>query len=177
MRLKSSSQSDRRSSSASSMIVYLIIVSKSKLQVTGIWIPLLDAAKRQNVRLLHEIKQPSRSSDKNITALLEFVTLSTNRSATIHNARTQHRPVAETTSLIEDLSRQLTGRSHDEHQRLSTNRVRNRVISSAQVGTGSSQLLRLAHQLRQDGDEEGGGLARTWYTSSIYISLSYSLFS
>ena len=157
MRLKSSSQSDKRSSSASSMIVYLVTVSKAeKFNHLN---TLLDTAKRQNMRLLHKIKQPSRSSDEDIAALLEFVSLSPHGGTTIRNAGPQHGPVAETSSFIEDLGRQFTGRGHNQHQRLCANRVGHRVVSSAQVGTGSSQSLRLAHQLGKDGNEEGSGLS------------------
>jgi hypothetical protein len=58
------------------------------------------------------------------------------------------------------LASELASRADDQHKRLSTNAVRERVVADG-VGTRRSELTSLAHELRQDGDQEGSRLAGT----------------
>jgi hypothetical protein len=48
----------------------------------------------QDVRLVHEVLETSRSSDENVTSLLELITLLTDRTTTIDDTWPQHRTVA-----------------------------------------------------------------------------------
>lgn len=121
----------------------------------------LDAAKRENVWLLHKVKQPSRSSDEDIATLLKLLSLVTSGSTTVSDTRTQHRAIAQTTGFVEDLCGQLASRGNDEHQRLRTNRVRGRVEFGSQIRTRCSKLLCLTHQLREHGNKESRSFARS----------------
>lgn len=122
---------------------------------------LLDAAKRENVRLLHKVQQPSWSSDEDITTLLKLLSLVTSGSTTVSDTRTQHGAITQTTGFVEDLCGQLASRGHDEHQRFRTNRVRGRVESGSQIRTRCSKLLCFTHQLREHGDKKSRSFTRS----------------
>jgi hypothetical protein len=49
------------------------------------------------------------------------------------------------------LASELASRADDQHKRLSTNAIRERVVADG-VGTRGSELTSLAHELGQDGD-------------------------
>jgi hypothetical protein len=73
------------------------------------------------------VYKPTRGSDEDVTTFGEFLSLFTYGASTIGNTRAKHRAIAKTTSLVEDLTTQLTSWCHDEDQWLSTNSVDIRV--------------------------------------------------
>lgn len=121
---------------------------------------VLEAAQRETLWLIgDEINETSWSSNENITALSDLVELIAARATTIHNTRTKHRAVAEATRLVEDLNGKLTVGANDEHEWLGTKEIARVWDESRRVGTLCTQLLGLAHELGQGGDQEGTSLA------------------
>ena len=112
--------------------------------------------------LRHEVKQTARSCNKNIAAFGKFGSLITGRTSTIRNTGAEHRAVAETTSFIEDLAAELTSRGNDQDQRFGSDTIGVFVEPVGQVGSGSCQLLDLAHELGNARDQERRSLARTY---------------
>lgn len=109
---------------------------------------LLDSAKRQNVRLAHEVDYAAGSTDQDIASLLELFALETRRHTTVNDAGAKHGPIAESASIVKDLSRKLTRGTNDQDQRLGPHTMIARVeILGRYIGTRCSQLLGLAHQL------------------------------
>ena len=123
---------------------------------------VLDTTKRQDMRLVHEVDETTRSANQNVASLLQLHALLTDWTTAIDDAGTQHRAVAETASLIEDLSGQLTSRGNDDDQRFSTNRVKVLIEALAEIWARGSQLLGLSHQFGQDRNEEGCSFARAY---------------
>jgi hypothetical protein len=139
------------------MIVYLDWVSQSQYKGEKV---ILDTAERQYVRLVHEIKQSSGGTDQNVAAHLEFIALITDRRATVNNTGPQHRPVTQTSCLIENLCGELPSRGHNQHKRLSTHGIYTWSVASGKVRTRGGQLLRLSHQLRKNGNQKSGSFSR-----------------
>jgi hypothetical protein len=119
-----------------------------------------NTTERQDIRLGHEVDQTTWSSNENVTALGQLLSLFTHRTTAIGNARAEHRAIAKTTRLVEDLTTQLTSWCYDEDQRLSTNSVDIRVEAVSEVWATSSKLLNLAHELRDGRDQVSSGLPR-----------------
>jgi hypothetical protein len=69
-----------------------------------------------------------------------------------------HNAVRTRKTYVEDLAGELASRAHNQDEWLSTNTVGERVVAN-RVGARSSQLASLAHELGQDGNEEGTSLA------------------
>ena len=115
----------------------------------------------QNVRSRHDVNEATRSSNENIATFSQLGHLLTHGTTAIGHARTKHGAIAEATSFVKDLAAELTCRSDDEDEWLSTNRVGLSVEAVGQVGALGSKLLGLAHQLGETRDQEGGGLAGT----------------
>ena len=113
----------------------------------------------EDVRFAHDVDETTRSSNENVTTFLELSDLLTDWTTTICNAGTKHGAIAQTTSLIEDLCAKLTSGSDNEDQWLSTNTIV--LLTLCNVGTRSSELLGLAHQLGENRDEESSSLAGT----------------
>jgi hypothetical protein len=122
---------------------------------------LLETTERQQIEVLHEIHETTRCGNENIAAHLQLFALITSRSTTVDDARAQHSAVAESTSLVEDLAGQLSSRADDEHKRLSADAVCEGVVPSG-IRTRGRELAGLAHELRQDREEEGSCLSRSW---------------
>ncbi len=112
------------------------------------------------MRLGHDIKKTARSCDKEVTPFLKLSNLLTNWTTAICNAGSQHGAIAESPSLVEDLATELTSRSDDEDEGLATDAVTLSIKSIGQIGTRCSKLLRLAHELGDDWNEECCSLAR-----------------
>ena len=110
----------------------------------------------------HDIKEATRCSDEDITTLGQLRDLLTNWTTTVRNARAKHGSIAEASSFVEDLTTEFTSGRDNEYERLSTNAITLRIEAVSEVGSWSSKLLGLAHELRDDRNQEGGGLARTW---------------
>lgn len=117
------------------------------------------------MRFVHEVEKTTRSTDEDVTSLLEFLALLTHRRTSVHHARTQHGAVAQSASLVKDLSGQLSSGSDNQHQRLGADGIHSRIEASRQVGTSCRELLGLSHQLREDGNEERSGFAGTYSVS------------
>jgi hypothetical protein len=60
---------------------------------------LLETTEGQKVVVLHEVHEATGSGDEDVATHLELLALVLGRSTTVHDARTQHSAVAETTSL------------------------------------------------------------------------------
>jgi hypothetical protein len=120
---------------------------------------LLEAAERQQVVVAHEVHKTTGGGDEDVASHLELLALVLGGSTTVDDARSQHSAVAETASLIEDLAGKLAGGADDQHQRLSADAVSGGVVAGW-VGARCSKLAGLAHQLGEDGQEEGSSLAR-----------------
>jgi hypothetical protein len=120
-----------------------------------------DTSKRQDVGLAHDIDESTRSGNEDVATLVELSNLFTDRATAICDAGTKHGPIAQTTSLIEDLAAELASRSNNKNQRLSTDAVTVRVEAVGKVGTRSSKLLGLPHELGEDRDQECCSLAGT----------------
>lgn len=118
----------------------------------------LETSERQQVHVLHEVHQTSRSGNEDVAPHLELLALVPAGGAAVDDARAQHGAIAETTSLIEDLARQLASGADDENERLGTNSVSQRIVSR-RVGAGCRKLASLAHQLGEDGKQECSSLA------------------
>lgn len=118
----------------------------------------LETTEREQVQVLHEVHETTGGRNQDVAAHLQLLTLVTGRSTTVDHARTQHRAVAQTACFVEDLASQLSGGTNNEDKRLSTNLVGQRVVAGG-VRARSCELASLAHQLGEDGDEEGGCLA------------------
>lgn len=114
----------------------------------------------ETVATTHDVTKATRSSDEKIATLGELVQLITHGSTTVSDARAKHGAIAETTSLVEDLTAQFTGGGNDKNQRLSSNTVNAIVEVLRNVGTSSSQLLGLAHELGDSRNQISSGLAR-----------------
>jgi uncharacterized protein YoxC len=106
---------------------------------------VLETLESQKSRTIHEINQPTRGSNEEITALLEQWNLLTKRATTIDDTRTKHGTVAKASGLVEDLSSKLSVGADDENQRLST--ISLTLPHESRVATDSSKLLSLAHEL------------------------------
>ena len=120
---------------------------------------LLKTAEDQQVWTAQEILQAARRSDENVAALLKLLGLVARMSPTIYDARSKHGTVAETASLVEHLPGELTGRKNNEKQRLCAVPIRLR-IELGGIPLWCTQLLSLAHQTRDGGDQVGSSLAR-----------------
>ena len=114
----------------------------------------------QKVGSGHEVDETTRSSDEDVTTFLEFVHLLAHRTATICNAWAKHGAIAESTTLIEDLAAQLSSRCDDQDERLSSYTLR-LIEAFSKVGTRSSELLGLTHQLGESRNQVGCRLAGT----------------
>ena len=119
------------------------------------------AAKSQNLRIVNELNKPTRRRDQNVAALLKLRFLLSNGAAAVGDARAQHGAVAELAGLVEDLDGELTSGNDDNHKRLGTDARVDALLVGRRVWAGSSQLLCLAHQLVQDGNQVRSRLART----------------
>lgn len=111
------------------------------------------------MRLTHEVDNTTWSANEDVTPLLELLTLEAGRCAAVNNTGTQHRPITEAPSIIEDLSSQLTSWTHNENQWLSSNCIRLGIEVFSHIGARGSQLLCFTHQLGQNWDEESAGFA------------------
>jgi hypothetical protein len=60
-----------------------------------------------------EIDETTRGTDQDITTLTKLGNLFAQRTTTIHNARTKHGTVAESTGFIEDLSGKFSAGADD----------------------------------------------------------------
>lgn len=124
---------------------------------------VLEAAQREALWLVgDEINKATWGSNENITALGDLVELVAAGATTIHNTWTKHRAVAEATRLVEDLHGKLTVGTNDEHEWLGTRKVARIWDESRRVGAWRTQLLGLAHELGQGGDQKGTSLAGAW---------------
>lgn len=124
----------------------------------------LEATEREQVEILHEVHQATRSGDEDVAAHLQLLALVTSRGTTVDYTWAQHSTVAQTTSLIKDLAGQLASWAHNEHKRLSADAVCERVVTR-RVGPRSGELASLAHKLGQDRNQEGSSLSRAWTQS------------
>lgn len=115
--------------------------------------------------LVHEVHESSRSADEDIAAFLQLISLVTHRSATIHHTGAKHRAIAQSASLVEDLGRKLPSGRNNQHQRFGTDGIGPRIKARGQVRTRGSQLSRLSHQLRKNGDQKCGRLSRAYFGS------------
>lgn len=123
---------------------------------------VLEAAQREALWLIcDEINETTWSSNENIAALGDLVELVAAGPTTIHNTGTEHRAVAETTGLVENLHSKLTVGTNDEHEWLGTSKVARIRDKSRGVGAWCTQLLGLAHEFGQGGDQESTSLAGT----------------
>ena len=118
------------------------------------------ATKGENVGALDEINEAARRGHQDVTALGELDDLLAYGTATVDNAGTKHGTVAELAGLVEDLNSELAGRSDNDNKRLSANARRD-----LGMGTRSSELLGLSHELVENGDQVSGRLARSWEVS------------
>ena len=107
----------------------------------------LDAIHTEHAGTVHAVNDATRRSNENVAALLKLGKLYTHWTAAVHNTWTKHAAVGETTSLVEDLGSQLTGRSNDQDDRLCANPVGG-AIEPRNVRTRLAHLLPLAHKTR-----------------------------
>ena len=121
-----------------------------------------NATERKNVSLCHEIKETAWSGNQDIASFLKLLTLLASRGPAISNTRTQHGAIAQTTRFIKYLSGQFTSGTDDQDQWLCSNSILPWVKSFRGVRPRGSQLLRLAHQLGKNWNEEGARLSRAY---------------
>lgn len=121
----------------------------------------LQATKSQILRAIHEVQKTTRRGNQDVAALAELIDLVTDGATTVNNTGPQHAPVTELASLHEDLDRELTCGHHDANQGLGTSRLIDTRPKRGRVGTRRGELLRFSHELVQNGNEIGCGLART----------------
>lgn len=113
-----------------------------------------DTLHAQDVRLVHQILETTRSTDEKVAALGELLKVAAHGDTTVGAHRAQHGTVTKTAGLVKDLLSKLTGRNHDDNKRLGAD------ASSLHGGTRALQLADLAHQLGDDRDQISGSLAR-----------------
>lgn len=114
---------------------------------------------RQRVGSPYEVVETTGSGNKNIASLAQSLGLLADWASAINDARSKHRSVAELTSLVEDLRRELASRGNDHYQRLSANA--SELLVGSGIGARGRQLLCLSHELIQDGYQVGGSLSRS----------------
>jgi len=115
---------------------------------------LLDPTHREDVRPVHEIDKATGRGDQDVATLAKFLNVVAKRNAAVAADGTEHRTVAEATSLVEDLLSELASRTHDDDKRLSANPVNIRVVvGRLRVRTGALKLLHLSHELAEDGNQ------------------------
>src|ERR1700712_3725578 len=103
-----------------------------------------ETGKGQEFRSTHEVEEPTRRCNEDVTATVELRSLVTDGGATISNAGAKHGAVAETTCLVEDLAAKLAGRGNDQDQGLGTDSVTGG-IKVETTGARSGELLSLSH--------------------------------
>jgi len=115
---------------------------------------LLDSTHREDVRPVHEIDKATGRGDEDVATFAEFLNVVAERNAAVAADGTEHRTVAKATSLIEDLLGELAGRTHDDDKGLSADPVDIRVVVGClRIRTRALELLDLAHELAQDGNQ------------------------
>lgn len=114
----------------------------------------------EDVGAVDEVLKTTGGGDEDVAALAKLLDLIAHGTTTVGNAGAKHGAVAELASLAEDLDRKFTGRAHDDDERLGADGLRDALNELSGVRTRSRELLGLAHQLAEDGDQVGGGLAR-----------------
>lgn len=118
------------------------------------------ATERQVVRPIHKVNQSARGRNQDIATKSQLVHLVADGTATVDHAWTKHASVAKLAGFHENLNGQLAGGNDDTNQRLGAgDRVEARSVGNW-VGARSRQLLRLSHELVQNGDQVRRGLAR-----------------
>ena len=122
------------------------------------------------MRSRHDVNETTRSGNEDVATFSQFSHLLTHGTTAVCNAGTQHRSIAQTSSFVEDLAAELTSRSNDEDEWLSPNSVRLSIEAIGQVGSLGGELLGLAHQLGETGDQECSCLARTSLSSGNDIA-------
>lgn len=129
-----------------------------------------NTAEGQESGIVHEVDQTTGRRNENVAALLELGALLTGRTATVNDARAKHGAVAKLPGFGEDLNSQLTAGADDDNEGLSADSLVNTLAEGGGIGTRSGQLLSLAHQLIQDGNQIGGSLAGTCTRRSVNLS-------
>lgn len=122
---------------------------------------IADTAQRQDLRAIHEVNQTAGGGDEDVAALRDLLHLFPHRAAAVDDARAQHRAITEFAGLVEDLNGQLAAWTDDHDKRLSSAGRVNAGLVGDRIRAGSRQLLGLAHQLVDDGDQIGSSLAGT----------------
>lgn len=144
------------------MTVYLLVIS-FKLQVNEDWrANAPDALERQNICLVHEVHNPTRRANQDVTPFLELLPLLAHRSSTVSNAWTKHGAITQASRFVEDLSGKLSSRADDQNQGLGSNRMLRGDECVGDIRTRCSQFLGLTHELGQNGDEESTGFSRAY---------------
>lgn len=131
----------------------------------------LDSGHGKDFWLVHEVTKAAWRGDENVAALTQLLDVVANRNTAVAADGTKHGAVAETTRLVKDLLSELAGWADDDDQWLSTHSVKLWVVvGSSGVRTGALQLLGFAHELADDWNEVGGGLARAGLSDSHDIT-------
>jgi hypothetical protein len=120
---------------------------------------VLETLQSQNFRAINEVHETTRGANDNITTLLELLDLLADRATSIDDARAKHRAVTKAPSLVKDLGRKLTARADNENEGLGSNARSDAFLIGDRIGTRSSELLGLTHELRNDGHQECSSLA------------------
>ena len=120
-----------------------------------------DAPQAEDMGTVHQVAETTGRPDQHVAATSKVGNLLAERGPAVDHRRTQHRAVAEATSLVEDLGGELARWRHDDDQGLGANAV-GRGIEGRRIRTRSGHDLGLAHELGQHRDQEGGRLARAY---------------
>lgn len=112
----------------------------------------LDASHREDVRLVHQVLETARGTNKQVTALAELLKVDANGNTSVRAHGAQHGTVAKSAGFVEDLLSQLAGRDDDNDKGLGTH-------AATVDGARSLELANLAHQLGDDRDQISSSLA------------------
>ena len=143
IRPKDSCQSSCTNSSASSITVYLKLISF--LIKNDIRLHKPQSIKRHNAVLIEKVHQTSRSSDQNVTAFAQVLSLRTRGGTAVNTTRAKHRSITQLPGFVEYLKGKFTTRSENEDKRFSTDTVC-LWIERVRIRTRGGQLLCLPYQ-------------------------------
>ena len=87
------------------------------------------------MRFVHDVKQTTRSGDKDVTALLKLSHLLTDWTSTVCNTWPQHGAAAGLASFVEDLTVEFAGESDNEDKWLATNAITLNIKTISQFGS------------------------------------------
>ena len=115
------------------------------------------------MRFVHHVTQAAWRGDQDVTPSTKLIECDSHWKTTVEHAWAKHRAIAHTSGFIEDLHCQFPSRNDDYHERLSLDFMEASVVACyGGIWAWRRELLRLAHELRHNGNHVASRLARPW---------------